>query len=189
MTAPQGAQLALQKLLVLAAASRKPHRKLFRVPNRASPLQRKRMDWLVRVGQLDEKAFRRRYRMGKASFAKLSFQLGTKIGAHARELGKDVQLSVTLRLLCGGACADIDDVHGIAESTTRKSFLRTLQAIDSTLEMRLDVTDEDRLTALAEQFSARSEGILTGIIGALDGVHVRIRKPKNAGAGYYCRKG
>ena len=48
----------------------------------------------------------------------LSFQLGTKIGAHARELGKDVQLSVTLRLLCGGACADIDDVHGIAESTT-----------------------------------------------------------------------
>ena len=78
--------------------------------------------------------------------------------------------------------------HTLAESTTRKSFLRTLRAIDTTLDMRLDVSDEPRLAALTEEFAARSEGVLTGIIGALDGVHVRIRKPSN-GAGYYCRKG
>ena len=180
----------LRRMLLLAAFARRPlRRKLFRVPNRQSPLRRKRMDWLVRIGQLDAAAFRRRYRMIKESFTKLSFQLSAKgLGSSAREVGRDLQLSLTLRLLCGACMPDMEDLHGLAESTTRKSFLRTLRAIDTTLDMRLDVSDEPRLAALTEEFAARSEGVLTGIIGALDGVHVRIRKPSN-GAGYYCRKG
>ena len=183
------ARAALARLLLLAARHRSTRRKLFHVPDRASPLRRKRMDWLVRCGQLDAEQFRRRYRMSKPSFAKLSLALKGKLGLHRREVGRDLQISITLRLLCGGSCCDIDDLHGTAQSTSRKCFLRTLHAIDDTLDMSLDVRDTERLEALAAQFAARSEGVLTGIIGALDGVHVRIRKPRSAGAGYYCRKG
>ncbi len=52
-----------------------------------------------------------------------------------------------------------------------------------------DVEDEATLRALAARFAEKSEGVLDSIVGAVDGVHIRVRKPSTNGAMYYCRKG
>jgi hypothetical protein len=84
---------------------------------------------------------------------------------------------------------DYVQFHGVGESTARLCFDRALCAIDSAIPMAFDVEDEDMLRALATRFSEKSDGVLDTIVGAVDGVHVKVRKGGEVGAMYYCRKG
>jgi hypothetical protein len=165
-------------LLMLLHRARKRKRALFRRP----AITRERMDWLVRMGQLNERQFRRRYRMGKSSFQKLSRHIAPLVhGA----IACDVQLSIALRYLSGAASCDVEDLHGVAETTARLSFERVLRSIDAAIPMHFDCEDELVLRKIAAGFAVRSEGVLTGIVGAVDGVHIRVRKPLQNGASYW----
>eukprot|EP01044_Picomonas_judraskeda_P017270 COSAG03_NODE_3216_length_2139_cov_1.792647_1_plen_370_part_00 len=146
------------------------------------------MDWMVRRTLLNDVQFWRRYSMAKPSFGTLSSLVSPLLGGR-QVVDADVQLSIALRRLKGAKWADIEDIHGVGETTARLCFDRVLHAIDASIPMVFDVEDEQALRALAARFAEKSEGVLDSICGAVDGVQIKVRKPSQNGAMYYCRKG
>jgi hypothetical protein len=104
-----------------------------------------------------------------------------------------VQLSIALRFLAGGSYIDICRVHTVAYGSFYHVIHRVIKAI--TLEMghlvSLDLQDDASLQAISEGFQRKSNGVVRGCIGALDGICIQIRRPAACfgPSKYYCRKG
>ena len=159
-----------------------------RIAKKGKHLRRKRMSWPVRRDGLTAQQFWARYSLSKPSFATLSGLISPFL-VGARQIDANVQLSIALRRLKGAKSVDIEDIHGVAAATAHVCFDRVLHAIDRAIPMAFDVEDEGMLRALAAQFALKSDGVLNTIVGAVDGVHVKVRKGGGVGAMYYCRKG
>jgi len=100
---------------------------------------------------------------------------------------------MALRWLSGGAMVDIADMHGVAECTFYVYLWETLDAIDRCLALGFPREDVAALSELEAGFAAFSGGVFKGCVGAVDGIVIKIVKPKLADCpnprAYYCRKG
>ena len=178
----------------LAAEEDGPRRILHRVAN----VQRERMDWPARVASLTTNEFIARYRVDLQGFEELCEKIrpmlkrmtGTSVAA-------ELKLSCALRFLCGAQKVDVADLHGLGESTAIKYLWATLACIDAVEELPLmkylDELEADGespgLRAISSKYDNRSGGVMTGCIGALDGLAIKVYRPRENPSHYYCRKG
>ena len=119
------------------------------------------MVWSERM-RLSDGAFRRRYRMPKATFTSLCDTIAGSIGEMHVLLGNrvphgvsvEVQVSVSIRWLAGGPYLDIVDVHGISETTLFQSLHAFLFALvhHPRYKIEFPTEDEEELGKIAEGF-------------------------------------
>jgi hypothetical protein len=94
-------------------------------------------------------------------------------------------------MMAGASKLDVADIHHIGESTVYTAMAECLHAIDAALAFVYDPTDDAQMAEIAEGFEEGSGGVLTGCVGAIDGIQIAIaaRSVPGGVAGYYCRKG
>eukprot|EP00037_Helgoeca_nana_P003094 m.38083 g.38083 ORF g.38083 m.38083 type:complete len:489 (+) comp13287_c0_seq1:277-1743(+) len=162
------------------------------------PTKKQRMHWATRRDGLTDVEFVQRYKVTKRRFASLSAALDPYLSPKRHDsdgtnaLSTDLKLSMTLRFLAGGAPVDILDIHGVRSLSTFYTHLwATCEALDIVLEFPDLVHDETLWETVARAFgNKRTDGYLAGMIGALDGIHIRIFKPLVRGTNaYFNRKG
>ena len=94
----------------------------------------------------------------------------------------ETKLGITLRLLAGGDINDLGALFDITPNHCNKIMLYVLlQWINKTeigkINMYDYLADDRAMEKCSEGFSIRSNGVLKGAIGALDGWLVRIQRP------------
>ena len=143
---------------------------------------RQRMDWDTRRDSLTEPEFKRRYRLSKRAFARLSAKIkplvAKKTSRTPSPISADLKLSMTLRWLCGGHYLDIVDMHGVHSSTFFDALWDTCEAICKVEKLAFPFDDAAELNAIKRGFRERSREWFPGCVGALDGIAVKIRKPR-----------
>lgn len=112
----------------------------------------------------------------------------------------EIKLAITIRMLAGGDPYDLGVLFDISDKWCRQMFTYVLKnwIVDINLgEMDITsyLTDEKELDRVSKGFSKRSNGVLIGAIGAIDGWLVKIKRPsitkdniKNI-VGFFSRKG
>ena len=101
--------------------------------------------------------------------------------AHSNISG-EIKLAITIRMLAGGDPYDLGVLFDISDKWCRHIFIHVLKEwiIDINLgEMDITsyLTDEKELNRVSVGFSKRSNGVLIGAIGAIDGWFVKIKRP------------
>ena len=98
-------------------------------------------------------------------------------------------------MLAGGDPAGVADMAHVSDKTVWPVVAETVAAINLRFPIpTFDTADQRRLEELEAEFAARSDGVLRGCVGAVDGMAVCIRKPSSLESGgkpwqYYNRKG
>eukprot|EP01047_Picozoa_sp_COSAG01_P082761 COSAG01_NODE_17037_length_1183_cov_1.239852_1_plen_379_part_10 len=192
-------------MLVTASASalaREPPHEI--LPRTSRPLL-VRMDWKKRCDSLTAKQFTRRYRIDKVGFQQMVAEITPYMPAVRRKgaISNEIKLAMTLRWLAGGSYLDIADLHGVSEEAFYTHVWQVMEAIDTVKAYRFQLLrllsslnlEQGRspVEPLAEGFDAKTHGIVTGCIGAVDGIAIKLSAAAlsdvpNAGS-YYCRKG
>ena len=105
---------------------------------------------------------------------------------YRKAIPPEVRLAATLRYLATG-CSTHDLKYGfrLGRSTATTIIAETCAAIVDVFMDRLVVTPAtaDGWREVADQFHAKWN--FEHVLGAIDGKHVRIRKPRNAGSAYF----
>lgn len=167
----------------------------------ASIIRRRRsLDLVVR--DLSPREFQRAFRMNRDVFNKLLSLLLTDLNRDRKQglrssggcVDPDVRLAITLRLLAGASYLDIMMLFGLSVSSVYAVFHATNDSIMSRLSLPgLPLSDTNALDILCGEFTASRSRVnpLSGCVGALDGIAIKIKKPKNCyiPRNYYCRKG
>ena len=134
-----------------------------------------------------------------------SFQLNKKKmeKAHTDSTGGfisgEIKLALTLRLLAGGSYLDLSLLLEVGFTYSYEIFHHVVsQWINDNNLVNISgedyLQDDDRMAAVAAEFCRKSNGLIRGSIGAVDGWLVRIRKPqerdgiRNPGS-FFSRKG
>ena len=155
--------------------------------------------------------FRRKFRMTKEQFQELCNKIKDTIGENNfRPEGScsdfyvcgEIRTAIALRMLCGGSYLDLlGRAYGvIGLKSIYRYFHEFIYSIEKSFELPLmdlllrleggDMSALDELKKISHEFSVDSNGVLTGCIGAIDGLAVRINSPvgvENPG-NYFCRK-
>ena len=105
----------------------------------------------------------------------------------------EIKLAITLRWLCGGSYLDIVDNFMISESTFYPIIFETMKVLDE-VECISFPRDKISLERASEGFGRRTNGVLDGCVGALDGWAPRLQRPRVTAdcpnpSDYYSRKG
>ena len=185
---------------------------------RSLPIDKTRPTWMLFSSRVSDAHFRRQFRMTRTVFSNLCDSLSTVIGpdtfrsesallrstrnsaSHGNRGGLipgEVKVAISLRLLAGGSYLDLMPLFDVSVPhiyVILDEFISwVLLAFQFPLAQYLLEEDWSALEKIAESFSYASNGVLAGIIGALDGLAVRIRSPTLAEVSdpgnYYCRKG
>eukprot|EP00951_Prasinocladus_malaysianus_P004824 scaffold34122_cov19-Prasinocladus_malaysianus.AAC.1 len=174
---------------------------LFRYGNR----HRDREAWKQTIGRLSAKKFRKRFKVSRARFNIICNLIAEDV--EPDDIGKymawvsskshisaEVHLAVTLRYLAGSNFSDVEDIYGLEESSIYKCIWKTLKALDRRLQLcDFNPWSLSTCARLAEKMWHRSKFTMAGCIGALDGMAVRICKPKASDTDnpkhYFNRKG
>lgn len=145
--------------------------------------------------------FRKSYRMSEAAFALLLNEVQDLIDKPfkaATEYRRStvppaVRLGITLRILAGASYLDLVLAYQVAESTLHEVFNSTCEALMTRLRLKGFPTSSAGLRSIAKRFqtSRKSVNPLSGCVGAVDGICVKIKKPEpqENPAMFYCRKG
>ena len=186
----------------------------------------KRVPWSHVDSMLNERQFRRMFRMTRECFHLLCDKIKISVGentfksqiyidtfldhpgtihyANCRTTGGfisgETKLAITIRLLSGGDCMDLGVIFDISSNHCRVIMYEVLEHwINGSkiggIDIQSYLNDEAALAKVSAGFSQRSDGVLKGAIGAIDGWLVRIQKPsfrmdriKNS-LSFYSRKG
>jgi hypothetical protein len=180
-----------------------------------------RKSWAEFCSESDEISFRRMFRMSMASFSRLCDLICAQVGpevfrsenflsnnlpihqlhvAHEALGGYipgEIKLAIMLRLLAGASYLDLMHIFSVSRATIYREFHVTLEWVNRTFNFALSSLlinkDHHGLRQISDGFASFSNGIFEGIIGALDGIAIRITCPKesegirNAGS-YWTRK-
>lgn len=105
----------------------------------------------------------------------------------------EIRLAINLRILAGGSYVDLMLAYRVQETTIRRIFRDTCRALTCRLRLKGFPKAIQRLRAIARGFqtSCKSTNPLPGCVGAVDGICIKIKKPKTHEnpALFYCRKG
>ena len=95
----------------------------------------------------------------------------------------EVYLAITLRWLSGSHFSDLEDLYGVEENSAYGYIWATLTVLDKKLKLcDFDPWDLRHCKDLAQKMYIRSKQTIAGCIGALDGMAVRIYKPRESDA-------
>jgi hypothetical protein len=169
---------------------------------RSLPSDKTRPTWTGFCNSVSDSHFRRQFRMTRNSFTNLCKILCTAVGesvfrpdnmihtatnnsaslqARGGLIPGEVKTAIAIRLLAGGSYLDLVPLFGISDSHIYVIFDEfldwVLQAFHFPLASYLNEENWSALARIAEPFSYSSNGVFTGIIGALDGIAIRIRSP------------
>jgi hypothetical protein len=172
----------------------------YTIEGRLANRKRKQMVWAERVDSLTSAEFTRRYRIDLEGFNDILEKIRPALeSGSCKSVPPELKLSMALRWVAGGSYLDVADLHGVNPSTFYgKCLWPTIHAIDEAYELPLlHYLEETKQTGsfeafenLAEEFDKKSNGMVVGCIGALDGLAVKIEKPDVTDpSSYYCRKG
>eukprot|EP00171_Calliarthron_tuberculosum_P003440 IDg3440t1 len=151
------------------------------------------------ISAYSRKNFQRAFRMSPETFAKLLYKvrsdlvrcqaMGSRSGRPIVE--SDVRLGVTMRMLAGASYLDIISSYSLCVSTVYSVFADTVHVLQNCLTLPGLPETKFGLRSLSNRFKSMRGSPLTGCVGALDGICMRIRKPneEERPAAYYCRKG
>jgi hypothetical protein len=184
---------------------------------RSLPAEKTRPTWTGLCNRVSDTHFRRQFRMSRNTFANLCTALSTAVGQHtfrpeqlvlstsnsASHVNRgglipgEIKAAISIRILAGGSYLDLTPLFDVSVSSIYAIFDEFLGWVLKTLDFPLQRLIHDKnwnaLHAIAEPFSYGSNGVFSGIIGAIDGLAVRIRSPQltevSDPGNYYCRKG
>jgi hypothetical protein len=184
---------------------------------RSLPSEKTRPTWMEYCNRVPASHFRKQFRMTRDAFTNLCSRLRDAVGEakfrpenaliqtrNSASLFRrgglipgEIKVALSIRLLAGGSYLDLMPLFDV--STPRiyvilDEFLDwVLTAFSFPLVRRLQQKDCQILSSTARKFSFGSNGAFSGIIGALDGIAIRIRAPPltevSDPGNYYCRKG
>ena len=145
--------------------------------------------WPEHVSRLNEKQFKRRYRLSCASFKKLLVLLNDDLkvvnvqqataGANGCPAPNAVKLAICLRYLAGGDPLDLFLIYHVSLGYVYTCIWKVVDAINRRLHIKFPIDEPAKLAILEAEFRAASiGGIWEGQVGALDGVHFATVAPK-----------
>ena len=153
------------------------------------------------TARLTEKEYHSVFRMYRSDFYEMLELIRPNVTKNV-EMGKrggnetvlpDSRLAITLRMLACARYGDLTLLYCITQCTVYKVFHETFEALNEVLKFPLLPKTDERLRRLANGMKlSRSRGNpLTGCIGALDGICIKIDRPRAElnPALFYCRKG
>ena len=165
-----------------------------------APLSKRFLQIFQRVTQyIDSHAFRRMFRMTRRAFCNLLTTLSILLYKphqcatnYRREtITADVRLGATLRMLAGAEVLHVRYIFQIGNSTASNVLHDTVDVMNSVLRFPKLPTTGDALHAAAREFKhSRSQfNPLDRCVGALDGICIKLKKPKNESipASFHCR--
>ena len=193
-TIPEEVRCAIGALLLGSASeaddeSTGPER-IIRAANR----HRDRETWKENSAQMSGKKFRKRFKVSRQRFSSLADLIAPhvepdSIGKMMAEISSgsyipsEVYLAVTSRWLSGSHFSDLEDLYGVEENGAYTVVWKTLAVLDKKLKLNdFNPWDLGQCKALAQKMYIRSKQTIAGCIGALDGMAVRIYKPRNSDA-------
>jgi hypothetical protein len=195
-------QRSLCGLLLLCAGLHHFRRRRNARRTRRASLRRVRPCLSNVVRDLSDGEFRRVFRMQRCTFTSLLYillpDLQRDVSMALRSSGgriePEIRLALTLRLLAGASYLDTVMLFAISPSSCYAVFHDTISSILSRLEMPgLPLDDIENLDKLSQGFSESRlhDNPLVGCVGAVDGIAVKIAKPRDCFVprNYYCRKG
>jgi hypothetical protein len=168
-----------------------------------------------------DQLFRRYFRMDRACFFRLCSLLCEKLGkevfvpeedleeTNRKHIGAvkksggsvcgEIRVAIFLRMLAGASYLDLMVIFKLSHDPIFRSFRMVCQWINDSLTFpfvsALQREDTEYFETISEGFShGATSGVFTGVIGALDGIAIRIAAPTKTNsltdpAAYYCRKG
>lgn len=148
-----------------------------------------------------DSVFERAFRMDRYTFDKLlalvwyDLKRDDEMGRRAKRptIQPDTRLAVSLRMLAGASYLDLMSAYQISNTAVYEIFHSTSAVLMEKLRLPGLPQTVPGLRKLAQNFkSSRSPASpLSGCVGALDGIAIKILKPHWTldPAGFYCRKG
>ena len=129
--------------------------------------------------------FRVRFRLFNKILAKIRPRITTLHVAQANrssvgEVIPEVRLCCALRWLAGGAVTDIARIHRVSRAEVYKTVWIVADAINESYPFSFPASDDlDGLLALERGFRSKSSRqCFKGCVGAVDGITVKIRRPR-----------
>lgn len=184
---------------------------------RSLPIEKTRPTWIGFCNRISDSHFRKQFRMSRDAFNNLCSSLciaagegtfrpenallPTRNSASLQSRGGlipgEVKTAISLRVLAGGSYLDLMPLFDVSVAHVYAIFNEFLDWVLKAFHFPfVGYIKDENTTALAEiatQFSHGSNGIFSGIIGAIDGIAIRIRSPQLKEVwdpgNYYCRKG
>ena len=167
------------------------------------PREYVRMDWgRAEMLFLSDAEFRRIYRMSRASFNTLLQMIRpylkketTRLGEKVKPIIPELRLAITLRYLAGGNVNDLLRLYGVSLRSLYSCVWEAIDAINTVLGKVTDFSDPVTLQRLEQGFASKSSmQSIRGCIGAIDGLHIKIKAPQRRHGvdnprSYYARKG
>ncbi|KAL9191554.1 hypothetical protein ACHAXT_001260 [Thalassiosira profunda] len=155
----------------------------------ARTVKRKRLDVDDHFSSMDHRLFRRKYRMGKASFYKLldilrpylpsTGEVRSRPGSVPNgPISKASRLSMALRYCAGGDPTDICDHHGVKDREVLRSVWYVVDAIHAAPQLNITFPQTHAEQAIVAQgFKEKSDIDIDVCCGAIDGILIWIHKP------------
>lgn len=137
----------------------------------------------------NEAEFRRYYKITRSEFDDLCRQVEPFIATRSHKQTKTalcarVQLSITLRLLAGASYLDMMVIHKVAKATVYSVFNKVVSVLHQVLPpLKFPLGDSASLAELERGFTVKGpggvdSGIMDGIVGAMDGIAIKIIRPR-----------
>jgi hypothetical protein len=170
--------------------------------SRCALWKRERILWQDYCGSMLRSEFTRMFRMDPLTFAYLVGALSPRIDRNFVQaeraggyISPELRVAMTIRWLAGGSYLDLKVHMGVATSTFYDIAEDVCDAIIETFPIKFD-TSRDALKERAAEFALRQRPhmrVFRGVVGAIDGLLVKIRCPWKSEVGmprtFFCRKG
>ena len=168
---------------------------------RSLPVEKTRPTWTGFCNRISDRHFRKQFRMSRDAFCKLCSLLCTAVGEgifrpeslslstsnaaslHGRGglIPGEIKTALSLRLMAGGSYLDLMPLFDVSVAHIYlifDEFLEwVLKAFSFPLVKHIQNNNIQALSVIAERFSYGSNGVFSGIVGAIDGIAIRIRSP------------
>lgn len=150
---------------------------------------------------LDPLVFQKSYRMSQQCFEQLLRDVHDLIDKPYKAstdyrrstVPSDIRLAITLRLLAGASYLDLMLAYQVGEETIRDIFQNTCDGLMARLRLKGFPKSQAGLRSIARQFQTSRKDVspLSGCVGALDGICIKIKKPEpeENPAMFFSRKG
>ncbi|XP_045205641.2 putative nuclease HARBI1 [Mercenaria mercenaria] len=160
------------------------------IPNARRPRRFRRVN--RQTDDLDNEELRRRYRFGSENLDRLEDLIGDRLrhGTNRNfSLTARQQILIALRFFASGCFLQlIGDTFGVDIATVSRTITRVTDVLFSLKDeyIRFPTTDDERRTVQQGFYKIRQ---FPGVVGCIDGTHVRIiSPPKDQEAAYVNRK-
>ncbi|XP_071137367.1 putative nuclease HARBI1 [Mytilus edulis] len=146
---------------------------------------------LLTLDDLTDKELRARYRFGRNSIIRITDIVRKDIEhptQRSQSLSAEMQVLVALRFFaCGGFLQVVGDTQGIDKSTVSRCVQKVSDALNAKADQFIKWPSVQRKGDIKQGFF--DNGGFPGVVGCIDGTHVRISAPSHDKPSFVNRKG